>query len=309
LITGPFQRNIRVGYRANVGESWADRILVALRGAPDGLDDDVLAFRLNASQRQTINQVCRRLETAGLLARHRGREGKIVNVLLRDRGAVAPTPAESAPQLLTEDEVKAAVKMHLEAKGYAVHVAWGRTQGVDIEAHKDAQHLYLEAKGEPSNRPPQVNNFLGGWVNWFNVFAIRRPSMGSPFRITLSIEDWSSVSAARLAATHLERLLRQQEGPNQCVGGQQRHMIEPHVAPFARVSTQVKRGQREGSRARPTVGRPGPPLASGPTHVCRASDDNAPAQCHQVSQQLGPQGVDSSEAREMSKIALLLTLK
>jgi hypothetical protein len=66
-------------------------------------------------------------------------------------------------QLLTEDEVKTAVKAHLEAEGYTVRVAWGREHGIDIEATRDnpANRLLLEAKGEVSLQPQQVNYFLG----------------------------------------------------------------------------------------------------------------------------------------------------
>lgn len=46
-----------------------------------GLDDDQIARQLGIEPRQTVNQVCRRLEAQGLLVRERGPEGKMVNRL------------------------------------------------------------------------------------------------------------------------------------------------------------------------------------------------------------------------------------
>lgn len=59
----------------------AVRVLGELRRCRIALDDDELARRLDVSPRQTINQVCRRLERAGRLRRYVGSGGKIVNDL------------------------------------------------------------------------------------------------------------------------------------------------------------------------------------------------------------------------------------
>lgn len=153
-----------------MGESWAVRIQAALRAAGSPLGDGELAFRLDASRHQTINAVCRRLEAEGVLTRRPGPSGKIVNGIA-DAGPVAVAdPGDGPPVashrsglrvLLSEDEVKSAVRDHLQAQGWAVTIAWGRERGVDIEAHRGDEHLYLEAKGEAANPPQQVNYFLG----------------------------------------------------------------------------------------------------------------------------------------------------
>lgn len=154
-------------YRARVSETWAERVVAALRAAGTPLDDDRLAFRVGASQRQTINQACRKLESEGVVRRFSGPDGKIVNALVDpsrpERRDPSPAPPADVTRgaLLTEDEVKAAVKGHLEGGGWQVTVAWGRNRGVDIEAHRGSEHLYLEAKGEAANPPQQVNYFLG----------------------------------------------------------------------------------------------------------------------------------------------------
>ena len=70
-----------------------DRIIQALRQSP-GLDDDELERRADVHPRQQVNQICRRLEQQGALARIVGTNGKIGNVLL---GGQAPTASPSGP--------------------------------------------------------------------------------------------------------------------------------------------------------------------------------------------------------------------
>ncbi len=102
----------------------AERILEAVRHEP--LDDDVLARRLDVRSRQSINQTARQLAQRGKLRRHLGPEGKILNA--RAAGTDGPVEVNSPPPsagvgLITEDEVKAAVRDHFEAQGYDVAVA------------------------------------------------------------------------------------------------------------------------------------------------------------------------------------------
>jgi hypothetical protein len=72
-----------------------------------------------------------------------------------------PRTAPAAPPLLTENQVKRAVREHLIAQGYRVHVAWGHTRQVDIRAERDGERLLVEAKGHSSRRPQQNHDFLG----------------------------------------------------------------------------------------------------------------------------------------------------
>lgn len=64
-------------------------------------------------------------------------------------------------RLLTEDEVKAAVKSVLEDKGYEVAVAWGHSRGVDLDARRGNDRLLIEAKGDALSPQIQGNYFLG----------------------------------------------------------------------------------------------------------------------------------------------------
>lgn len=73
-------------------ETIAVRVLEELRRCGTALDDDELARRLKVNPRQTINQVCRRLERAGRLRRHVGTAGKIVNDLCRAEGQLLLEP-------------------------------------------------------------------------------------------------------------------------------------------------------------------------------------------------------------------------
>jgi DNA-binding GntR family transcriptional regulator len=58
------------------GLTIAARVLDELRRVRRPLDDDELASRLGVSPRQTINQVCRRLERSGRLRRYAGSEAR-----------------------------------------------------------------------------------------------------------------------------------------------------------------------------------------------------------------------------------------
>lgn len=148
------------------GPTIAERIIDAIRFGP--LDDDVLAKRLGVSQRQSINQVARRLEKQGSLRRLTGPDGKIVNAL---PDHTTPAPPQLLPTraargneaaVLTEDEVKRAVVDELELAGFATQVAWGKTRGIDIDAsHVDGRRYVIEAKVEVRSDQQQGSYFLG----------------------------------------------------------------------------------------------------------------------------------------------------
>lgn len=70
-----------------------DRILEALASSLEPLDDDELARRAGISPRQAVNQLCRAMESEGVLRRFRGAEGKIVNQVVGGTSATR-RPAE-----------------------------------------------------------------------------------------------------------------------------------------------------------------------------------------------------------------------
>lgn len=80
----------------------AVRVLDELRRSSWPLDDDELAARLGVRPRQTINQVCRRLERSDQLRRYTGPEGKIVNDVCRSSSGRHPTAAVPAQVVPSE---------------------------------------------------------------------------------------------------------------------------------------------------------------------------------------------------------------
>jgi hypothetical protein len=142
--------------------SLEERVLGMVEATP-GLDDDEIAERLGVV-RQQVNQTCRRLVSKGLIVRAPGLRGKIVNERTNapiHEEAVRLPDTPSATGIITEDEVKTAVKEYLEARGYSVEVMWGRERGVDIDARTERHLLLIEAKGEVASQPQKTNYFLG----------------------------------------------------------------------------------------------------------------------------------------------------
>jgi hypothetical protein len=72
-------------------------IVEALRLSSLPLDDDQLSRRTGITPRQTVNQLCRRLETEGVLRRTPGPDGKIVNRLAVPAVASAPAEKDAPP--------------------------------------------------------------------------------------------------------------------------------------------------------------------------------------------------------------------
>ncbi|MEO5981872.1 MAG: helix-turn-helix domain-containing protein [Pedococcus sp.] len=64
----------------------ADRILAALRASTVPLDDDELSRRCGILPRQSVNQICRRLEAEGALTRTFGSGDKLVNSIRDNEG-------------------------------------------------------------------------------------------------------------------------------------------------------------------------------------------------------------------------------
>jgi hypothetical protein len=60
----------------------------------------------------------------------------------------------------SEDEIKKAIKDWLEKEKWTVQVAWGKTRGADIEAHRGNECWIIEAKGHGTRNPMRVNYFL-----------------------------------------------------------------------------------------------------------------------------------------------------
>lgn len=155
----------------------AERILELLTPGV-GLDDDELAAQLGVI-RQQVDETCNRLARQGLVVREPGWRGKIVN---RRTGAAVLEPRRAPPQragdLITEDDVKRALKEYLETQGYEVTVMWGRERGIDIDARSPDGRLVIEAKGEVASQPQQTNYFLGALGELVQRMSDERASYG-----------------------------------------------------------------------------------------------------------------------------------
>lgn len=148
----------------------ASRVLDELRRCLVALDDDELAGRLGVSPRQSINQVCRRLERAGRLRRYKGFAGKIVNDLRLD------TTAIQGPSVLEADE-------------YAVRPAG------DSREQRNAEHVMLKVLGEQlgiSLRPRTIGLDDG----------VRVEVDGADEALSVLVEAWAHQGPPKVAQKH-----------------------------------------------------------------------------------------------------------
>lgn len=60
-------------------DSHRERVVAVIKMSSRPLDDDQVAVRAGISPRQTVNQICRALERAGIVRRKQGPDDKIVN--------------------------------------------------------------------------------------------------------------------------------------------------------------------------------------------------------------------------------------
>lgn len=84
----------------------AERILETLRTSRRPWDDDELAQRLGVAQRQTVNQICRRLAADGHLQRYVGETGKLVNALIAPQTDAQVADESSSTTLVVEEPIE-----------------------------------------------------------------------------------------------------------------------------------------------------------------------------------------------------------
>lgn len=145
----------------------AERIVRLLEHNP-GLIDREITDSLNghSALQQPINQKCHDLENRGVLVRRKRSDGLIGNYLASQAsdfvaGHRDETDHKSTSDILSEDDVKRYLEKWLVGEGWQVQVAWGRSQGIDIEAHQGTKHWVIEVKSGGSLQPMRVNYFLG----------------------------------------------------------------------------------------------------------------------------------------------------
>ena len=85
------------------------------------------------------------------------------------------------------------MKTVLEERGFKVNVAWGHARGVDIDARSDAEHLYIEAKGDAPTPQMQGNYFLGALGELLQRMSDPRRSTDSLYLTTTDTEGSCAV--------------------------------------------------------------------------------------------------------------------
>lgn len=135
-----------------------------------------IAAVLRIDPRQTVNMICRKLRSEGLIKREPGPSGKLANYPAPEKPALVkgclPLPQQTvrpnrlgkgheSTELLTEDQVKASLQIMLTIQGWNSDIAWGRSRGVDIIATRADQRWLIECKGSGSLAPMQNNYFVG----------------------------------------------------------------------------------------------------------------------------------------------------
>lgn len=127
-----------------------------------GITDTELEKRYSRSH-QTINGACRELATQGFLVRQPNHEknGYMGNYPTGKSHEATVKPEQKISDELDEDAAKSYIKDWLEKQNWSVNVAWGKTHGVDIEAHKAGKRWLIEVKGPGSRQAMRHNYFLG----------------------------------------------------------------------------------------------------------------------------------------------------
>jgi hypothetical protein len=143
-----------------------EKILLVLKEFP-GLTDRQITDRVLGLHKpqQSVNQICRDLESKGFLIRQTREDGRIGNYLqgnVPDISNDLSNKQTSSNELgLSEDEIKKVLKELLESQGWTVQVAWSRTPGIDVDAKRGSERWIIEVKGPGSLQPMRVNYFIG----------------------------------------------------------------------------------------------------------------------------------------------------
>ncbi len=145
--------------------SLPEQILEAVAKWPGMTDREMTnQLRGRSAQQQPVNQAARALDAKGQLLRKKRDDGLIGNypgdAIVQ---VVTPKPGTKNHDVeaLSEDEIKKVIDDWLKADGWTTDVAWGRAQGIDIDAKRGNERWIIEVKGPGSRSPMRVNYFLG----------------------------------------------------------------------------------------------------------------------------------------------------
>ena len=142
-----------------------ERIVVLLKETP-GLTDRQITDNLLGRDKpqQSVNIACRGLEAIGVLMRQQKSDGKKGNFLTGQNPIPLFSESKStriSKEGLSEDEIKKVLDEYLKSQGWETRIAWGKSQGIDIEAKRNSERWVIEVKGPGSLQPMRVNYFIG----------------------------------------------------------------------------------------------------------------------------------------------------
>jgi hypothetical protein len=204
----------------------AIRVLDELRRSRVALDDDELARRLEVSPRQTINQVCRRLERAGRLRRYVGSAGKIVNDLsqgddhlpsvaheaVRTHDVVVPMGLGDAPAAGDSREQRQAEQVMLRLLGerYGVELKPRRIpleDGIRVEVDGADDELSVLVEAWAHQGPPKSAQKHKVLADVLKLLHVAAHVPGSP-RLVLCLGDPAAARHFTSARSWAARALR-----------------------------------------------------------------------------------------------------
>jgi len=149
-----------------------EKILEVLARHPGRTDRELTELiKGRGEPQQPVNIACRDMAERGIVERRKRDDGLIGNYPTGRTPAVGPQGVRGAQKAkggseagadgMSENEVKQALARWLEADGWTVEVAWGRTRGIDIDARRRGERWIVEAKGCGSRPEMRVNYFIG----------------------------------------------------------------------------------------------------------------------------------------------------
>lgn len=150
--------------------TWKERIMDYVSKFPGATDSDIENYYRQKNPNvthQTINIACRDLVKSGMLKRQSNpdKDGLIGNYPtdqapeIAAEAKVQPRAFDGEP--LQEEDIKHILADKLTAEGWDVKIAWGHTQGVDIDARRGNERWMIEIKGPGSRNEMRNNYFIG----------------------------------------------------------------------------------------------------------------------------------------------------
>jgi hypothetical protein len=151
-----------------VGTTTVAEQVVQLLANEGPLTDVVIAQRLGISRENAV-ATCKQLEIRKAVRRGLRSDGRTVTHLVSQPFSSTSEVSAETSRLMTEDEVKIALKNHLERQDYEVAVIFGQAEGIDVEAANENGRILIEARGEAASSEQATDHFLsalGSIVRW-----------------------------------------------------------------------------------------------------------------------------------------------